>query len=239
MLEVIDSGVCSAHENMLQDRTLLEKLQQKAPPLLRYYKWKEGSASYGYFLDPMLCLDRRALESHGLQLVRRPTGGGIIFHLWDFTFSFFLPAKHPCFFSKTLKNYAFVNSIVMDALKDFNPELQKTSLTPLDYPKKDAQSASFCMARPTKYDVVIQGKKLAGAAQRRTCRGYLHQGSIAFKRLNKRLLKDVLGKYAYIQDMMENYNHPIWDEEGEESEELARKRLQKSLTKSFVRALSV
>jgi lipoate-protein ligase A len=35
------------------------------------------------------------------------------------------------------------------------------------------------MARPTKYDVMLQGRKIAGAAQRKTKAGFLHQGTIA------------------------------------------------------------
>ena len=66
-------------------------------------------------------LDLKALEASGLHLARRPTGGGIIFHLTDFAFSVLIPANHPSFSQNTLENYALVNRPVAFAISEIAP----------------------------------------------------------------------------------------------------------------------
>src|SRR5262249_34411803 len=127
-----------------------------------------------------------------LNLARRPTGGGIIFHHCDLSFSVLIPASHPGFSLNTLDNYAFVNAAVIEAVKKFlgsnsDPKLLKDESTPLD-----EYTRHFCMANPTKYDVMINGCKVGGGAQRRTKKCLLHQGTIALSIPTDEFLKAVL-----------------------------------------------
>jgi lipoate-protein ligase A len=115
------------------------------------------------------------IVSQQLQLAKRPTGGGIIFHITDFAFSLLMPANHPHFSKNTLENYAYVNGLVTRLLSS----MMVTSIPRLlGQDEKNDSSPSFCMANPTVYDVMVDGKKVGGAAQRCTKHGYLHQGSI-------------------------------------------------------------
>src|SRR5262245_8608200 len=115
----IDSGKETAIKNMAIDQKLLSTLQSDGLPILRFYDWAFPSATHGYFSSPDGLLNMQAVNSYGLQLAKRPTGGGIIFHEYDFTFSFLLPASHPFFSLNTLDNYAFVNRIVAKAVRQF------------------------------------------------------------------------------------------------------------------------
>ena len=66
------------------------------------------------------------------------------------------------------------------------------SLLPKDPLPLDESSRHFCMAKPTIYDVMIGGRKIAGAAQRKRKQGYLHQGSIAIALPKEIFLQDIL-----------------------------------------------
>nr|NGX34757.1 Octanoyltransferase LipM [Candidatus Anoxychlamydiales bacterium] len=139
-------------------------------------------------------------KKRDLNLAKRPTGGGIVFHIWDIAFSFLMPKGHKYFYLDPLKNYEFVNTLVLKALEEFlvnkednNKEKTKSyGLTDKEHFNENKTFDSFCMAKPTKYDVIYNGKKIAGASQRRKKTGYLHQASICLVEPDLGYLKDVL-----------------------------------------------
>lgn len=189
--QILDSGVRSAVENMQIDADLLDNLDPAGLPILHFYDWKGDSATYGHFVNPADFLDLPKAKKRGLSLAKRPTGGGIIFHIWDLAFSLLIPAEHPYFSTSTLENYQFVNQRVLDAVQGFK-KMERMQLIPEDAPALDASCMRFCMAQPTKYDLLYEGRKIAGAAQRRTKQGFLHQGTIALKMPDFSYLEEVL-----------------------------------------------
>lgn len=165
---LIESGILTAEKNMDVDQRLLASLQE---PLVRLYGFPPDSATYGYFVDPRKILTPYALKT--LSLGRRPTGGGIIFHRYDAAFSILLPKEHRFFSDNTCDSYQIINAKVADVLTRFcgkKVELAHNCQT---------GRVSFCMARPTQFDLTLEGKKIGGAAQRRGKQGLLHQGSVA------------------------------------------------------------
>ena len=208
-MQVRDSGRLSAEENMRLDAELLEGADQLEAPLLRLYEWEGDSATYGYFTDPAKLLDVGEANRRGLHLARRPTGGGIVFHIWDMAFSVIVPAHSPLLSNNTLENYALVNNAVLDAVKEFlqgNPPL---SLTPEDFKPWDRDCFHFCMAKPTQYDVMWEGKKIAGAAQRKTKKGFLHQGTIALTLPPAEYLEAVLLPGTQVKQAMFAHTYPL------------------------------
>ena len=195
---VLDTGVKSAQKNMAIDAELLEKMDPKDAPLLHFYEWESPSVTYGYFLRPDAFFDLPKAKTVGLSLARRPTGGGVTFHLTDFAFSVLIPAGFPHYFTCSLDNYHFINSLVKRAVKGV---LKKTGLSLLTQTVSSTQNtcADFCMAKPTQYDVMLGPWKIAGAAQRRKKQGYLHQGSISITLPDQALLQAALlnGKDVY------------------------------------------
>lgn len=227
---ILDTGARSAEENMCLDAELLETLDSHALPILHFYDWAGDSATYGYFVEPADYLNMDGVAKVGLDLAKRPTGGGIVFHIWDLAFSVLIPAGHPQFSPNTLDNYAFVNNGVLAAVSAFLGS--RPVLIPDDAPAPDLSCTRFCMAQPTKYDVVMQGKKIAGAAQRKTKKGFLHQGTIALKMPSEQYLSSILRPSKVLESMMASTFALLGAEDDLEEGRLA---LREELINQFVR----
>jgi lipoate-protein ligase A len=206
MWQVLDTGARSAEENMRLDEALLEGLDPEGPSLLHFYEWAGDAATYGYFVDPADYLDLGGARRRGLSLGKRPTGGGIVFHIWDFAFSVLVPSKSADFSVNSLDNYAFVNRAVLQAIRPF---VERADLTEADGRALDDGCRRFCMAQPTQYDVVIGGRKIAGAAQRKRKQGFLHQGTIALLMPPEEYLEDVLLPGTRVAEAMQAHTFPL------------------------------
>lgn len=193
---IIDTGPALPEHNMAIDVQLLESLATHSQPILHLYDWGVPAATYGHFIDPYTLLNKTEVDAVGLTLARRPTGGGVIFHLTDFAFSILVPEGHPEYSLNTLDNYAFVNRLVIQAVERFVQLEAETkvnlSMLPIENLVVDEHAKHFCMGKPTKYDVILDGRKVGGGAQRRTKHGFLHQGTISLAFPDENLLKRVL-----------------------------------------------
>jgi lipoate---protein ligase len=208
--EILDTGIASAEENMAFDSHLLYKLaQSKGKPVLHLYEWDSPSATYGHFIKPENFLNPHPIREGKLRLARRPTGGGILFHVSDYAFSFLVPASHPRYSTNTLTNYAFVNSMVLEAVQRFAGRKLSVGLLPLEPIPADETSGYFCMAKPTKFDVVIEGRKVGGAAQRRTKHGFLHQGTISLALPEEDYLQSLLLPGTRVFEAMCQYTYSL------------------------------
>lgn len=196
MTRIIDTKKMSAEQNMRYDEELLAEL---LTPVLHFYDWEKKSLTYGYFTKIEKYLDVEELKCQGFECAKRPTGGGIVFHTSDLAFSFLLPNTHPAFSQNVVANYHFVNNIVLSAIQEFLPGQASFSLIPVTDVKRDG---NFCMARATKYDILLSGAKVVGAAERMGKKGYLHQGSIFLSSLDRHLLEKILLMPA--KDLLEN-----------------------------------
>lgn len=146
---------------MAVDEAILRLMDK---PVIRFYRWKEPAVSLGYFQS-------WKVAPEGRPFVRRYTGGGLVDHEHDFTYSVMLPKEHPLSQAGTSASYEKIHEAVAEGLVALGFQAQ---LAPQEMPG-DALS---CFLKPVKFDVVLGASKLAGAAQRRTREGCLHQGSI-------------------------------------------------------------
>ncbi|MBM4455014.1 MAG: hypothetical protein FJ411_01330 [Verrucomicrobia bacterium] len=152
----------SAAANMAIDESLLRHARD---PILRMYGWEEVCVSIGYF-------QKASVVATGTSFVRRYTGGGLVEHGRDLTYTLVLPADHPLTAAGTLPSYRAIHEGVATALRAAGIDCHLATAQP----KKDHAS---CFLKPVPADILdSQGGKLAGAAQRRTRQGCLHQGSI-------------------------------------------------------------
>jgi lipoate-protein ligase A len=162
----------SAAMNMAVDEALLESA---AVPSIRFYRWQSPALSFGYFgkfADVAIYTDER-------DLVRRWTGGGIVFHGDDLTYSIVIPASDSAFAESSLAMYEKVHRALADALNGSGEraELVRSARRADRTPQRGVPTTN-CFANPVCADVMIGGRKVAGAAQRRIHRGLLQQGSI-------------------------------------------------------------
>ena len=199
--QIIESGSLSPDEIMAKDAQLLNEIESINSPILHFYDWNVPCLTYGYFTKPEMHIDLASMHNLGLYAAKRPTGGGIIFHLTDLAFSVILPSFYPGLSTNSLENYYLINSKVAQAISLFLSESKEPILNICQ--KDVTECFSFCMAKPTQYDVVIDGKKAAGAAQRKTKKGLLHQGSISLCLPPKDLLAQIL-KENILQAMAKN-----------------------------------
>ena len=164
---LLHSGPCAPTFNMALDEALLEAMPRIQQPVLRFYGWTEPAASFGYF-QKFAEVERATLLR---PLVRRPTGGGIVPHDADWTYSLAFPAGHEWYELKAVESYQRVHEWIQQGFAKLNVA---TELAPCC--KKSAPGQ--CFVGHEKSDLLWHGKKIAGAAQRRTRDGLLIQGSV-------------------------------------------------------------
>lgn len=207
---VLDSGSSSAANNMFTDKKLLAQLEKDPQTVVHWYGWSRPSLTYGHFIQPENFLRMDQLKALEVDHARRPTGGGLLFHTGDLTFSVVVPASHPAFSYNTLENYALINKCVAQAIYEFfSDRKERPALLAEGAANASSLRASFCMAQPTRYDVMIGLRKVGGAAQRRTRYGFLHQGSICLALTDPNLLHSVLLEGTQIAEAMKSNSFPL------------------------------
>jgi lipoate-protein ligase A len=154
-------GAASPARNMAVDEALLREVRG---PVLRLYEWSEPAVSLGYFQPA-------ALAPAGRPFVRRYTGGGLVDHAHDLTYTIVLPRAHPWMELSAPESYAQIHRGVQAVLEACGIAGELT-------PEASALESDACFQKPVRFDIIAAGQKLGGAAQRRTREGLLHQGSI-------------------------------------------------------------
>ena len=94
--------------------------------LVHLYEWQGDCATYGHFVDPQQYFRLNIAKEMGLSLARRPTGGGMIFHSYDYAFSVLIGREHEAYRSNTLESYALVNqwtSALIEMVFHVKPEI--------------------------------------------------------------------------------------------------------------------
>ena len=144
-----------------------------------------------------------------------------------------MPAHFSRFSQNTLENYAFINQAVQDAMQEFL-DGQEMELIKQDAPSLDVSCRNFCMARPTKYDLVLKGKKIAGAAQRKTKEGFLHQGTISLMQPPIEYLEDLLLPNTKVVEAMRTHTFFLLPKESNKKQlDEARMQLRHQLKQSL------
>jgi lipoyl(octanoyl) transferase len=152
-------------EAMAVDEWLLETAEL---PVLRVYRWLGEWASVGYF--GKIAEAREAFP--GVDLVRRWTGGGMVDHRADWTYTIVAPSGEPLAGWRGAESYRRIHTALAETLVCGGVEARVSS-------GKEESGAALCFDNPVRHDLLgADGRKLAGAGQRRSRRGLLHQGSV-------------------------------------------------------------
>jgi lipoate-protein ligase A len=235
MWKVVESKNKSAEELMGLDQTFLLEMGENDPPLVHFYDFIQPSFTFGLFIDPKTLMNekiyRKTFDFH-----KRPTGGGVLFHGWDVTFSCFVPKNHPGYCLDVLESYKYINDRIALALSEFL-EKKEGGLHLLEkrVEPMDEACTHFCFAKPTIYDIMVGEKKVCGAAQRRKRNGYLHQGSIALVFPEKALLKPLFSKESNVLEAMNYFTHPVL---GQKAHSNDKKGVAETIKRNIVCALN-
>lgn len=172
-------------------------LEQSELPVLRVYRWDQPTVTIGYAQN----LTKLADALPAWPVVRRWTGGGVVLHDNDFTYSVIVPSCQPWSQTNPLDSYRLIHESLAKALADGSR---------LAGPE-DLIEAPFCFVAPALHDVVRGKVKIAGAGQRRGKLGLLHQGSVQqvmlkddfWPRWAAQLAKNVIVKSEMTPSMIE------------------------------------
>jgi lipoyl(octanoyl) transferase len=165
--------------NMAVDEVLLKSTRR---PILRVYGWQRAAVTYGYFeqWEPV------AKAYPDRDRVRRWTGGGVVPHGEDWTYSLIVPRAHPFARVATAESYRVIHEILGAAMRSGGVQAQVT-------PQAAPKISQACFENPAQYDLLAGDHKIAGAAQRRPRHGMLHQGSVQATNIPKGLAAHLAG----------------------------------------------
>ena len=204
-LHLLPVRTAGAAENMAVDFLLLQRYPGPPAPRFRHYGWRGPAFTFGF--SQKIAFVREALAADlPCDLCRRPTGGGIVDHRNDWTYSLVLPRGLPLYDEPAPRSYRVIHECLTAALvalgqpavvkmqcgpesscgselaRDKSPEPRASSLPQigLGLPSEALAKEGVCFQRAELYDVVhpLTGVKIAGAAQKRNKHGLLFQGSI-------------------------------------------------------------
>lgn len=184
----------SAKENMRIDRELFETFSSTELPVLRVYSW-ESSFTYGvsqkiedfkHFENLKVFEDRHA---------KRMTGGGILFHGNDISYSLVIPTSYVEGLS-VKKSYELICSFLLAFYKAIGLEPKYAK----DSANIELSHSAYCQEGFEPYDILIEGKKIGGNAQRRAKEVIFQHGSIAIDNRGESMgasLEDVGVRLSY------------------------------------------
>ncbi len=179
VLRIIIDGPLPGVVNMAVDESILQAVNGGAsPPTLRFYRWEQPTISLGYFQKyEDLALQEEVIRR--MPVVRRQTGGGAILHDDELTYSLILPLNEPKQLTNIENLYQLVHDGYLAVLAKLNVHAEYRGGT-------DSGSAQrgpfFCFARQHRLDLVVDGDKLLGSAQRRIRNAVLQHGSLILAR---------------------------------------------------------
>lgn len=172
----IRSPAASASYNMSMDEAIFNRYLKDGVPVLRIYRWQAPSFTYGFSQSLDSELDLKSCASYGIEVVKRMTGGGILLHHDEITYSFvcnkedvgepggvFVSYREICAFL-----IRFYRSLGLEAGFALESHVFKDRCAP----------HALCSASHERYDIVINGKKIGGNAQKRKRQVIFQHGSI-------------------------------------------------------------
>src|SRR3989338_5213048 len=164
----IDTGFRNAFENMAIDEAILHYCKI---PTLRIYGWKPAAISIGYNQGIEKEINLDYCEKNDISIVRRLSGGKAVFHDNEITYSFILPENSNLIPLEINESYKVIANALIIALKKIgiNAEMKKT-------PEKIA--TPICFNSSNWYEILVNGRKISGSAQRRINGKVLQHGPI-------------------------------------------------------------
>ncbi|TCS78226.1 lipoate--protein ligase family protein [Tepidibacillus fermentans] len=176
----IDFEYHSPSFNMALDEALLEwHSQGKIPPTIRFYGWKPATLSIGYFQKIHKEINIEKVKKYGLGLVRRLTGGRAVLHDQELTYSVIVSENYPDMPKSVTEAYRVISQGLLYGFQELGLNAY-FSVPKTEEEKENLKNprSSVCFDAPSWYELVLEGKKVAGSAQTRQKGVILQHGSI-------------------------------------------------------------
>jgi lipoate-protein ligase A len=166
--------------NMAVDEALLLSFDPAAShPLLRLYAWQPPALSLGRFQDAARVLDLDQCRTAGVPIVRRITGGGVIYHADELTYSIVCAPHHLLAATSIKDSFRLLTSFLL--IFYANLGLAPRYAVDACPDQRLGERTPFCFAGKESYDILMKGKKIGGNAQRRLKGVIFQHGSIPLK----------------------------------------------------------
>lgn len=167
---VIVSSQNSAKENMAIDEALLKSFKTNGLPILRLYTWHENSFTIGISQD---LNNYSFLSNKKEKAAKRITGGGVLFHGHDLSYSLVIPTP-------LLKDFSIKESYenICLFILEFYRRLKLDVCYAKDNTNVILSKSEYCQIGFEAYDILVNGQKIGGNAQRRTKKAIFQHGSI-------------------------------------------------------------
>lgn len=166
--------------NMAVDEALMNFVSRgEIDPVIRFYTWDPATLSIGYFQKLTKEIDIEKVKEKGFGLVRRATGGRGVLHDKELTYSVIVPESHPNMPQTVTEAYRVISEGLLEGFKTlgfeayFSVPKSKEAREKLKSPR-----SSVCFDAPSWYELVVEGRKIAGSAQTRQKGVILQHGSI-------------------------------------------------------------
>ncbi|MFJ7735472.1 biotin/lipoate A/B protein ligase family protein [Lysinibacillus sp. NPDC097287] len=186
----LNSGKCSPSFNMALDEALLDwHSEGLIPPVIRFYEWEPATVSIGYFQRAEKDINIEAVRAQGLGFVRRPTGGRAVLHEHELTYSIIVTESYPNMPETVTEAYRVLSEGILQGFQNlgmdayFSVPATEEQLADLKKPK-----SAVCFDAPSWYELVVEGKKIAGSAQTRQKGVILQHGAILLDLDEEKLL---------------------------------------------------
>lgn len=176
----IDSGPCAPSYNMALDEALLDwHSEGLIPPVIRFYEWNPATLSIGYFQSVEKEIDMEAVRRLGLGFVRRPTGGRGVLHEHELTYSVIVSEDYPNMPATVTEAYRVISEGLLKGFQSLGLEAYfSIPNTPDKLQALKNPKTAVCFDTPSWYELVVEGKKVAGSAQTRQKGVILQHGAI-------------------------------------------------------------
>jgi lipoate-protein ligase A len=167
-------------KNMAVDTACLEKAEKSEFPItvIRFYQWSSATVSLGKHQSPERACAIDFCREHNIPVLHRPTGGRAVLHDNELTYS--VVSNDPSLFplSDLMATYRVISNALQKGFSNFGiPVNASTEIKELSGSRR-AKKQSPCFSSPTRHELMVQGRKLAGSAQRRLKKSFLQHGSI-------------------------------------------------------------
>ena len=170
---LVTSPKLSAKENMLIDKELFDGFKPNDMPIFRVYEW-EISYTYGVSQKIETIQNLEQLKAYNGNHAKRMTGGGILFHGNDISYSLVIPTSY-------VKNLSVKESyeLICSFLMAFYTSLGLKPVFAKDIESINLSKSEYCQEGYEPYDILVEGKKIGGNAQRRAKESIFQHGSIS------------------------------------------------------------
>jgi lipoate-protein ligase A len=170
--------------HMRRDAELLAAQRPGSTPVLRLYSWSPPAVSLGFMQRADDVLDADACRDAGVDIVRRPTGGRAVLHWEEITYAIVGATDDPRFGTELAATHARIGACLAAGLRTLGVEAA------LSRPARDPERRLLrapCFVSPGRAELLVDGRKLLGSAQRRTRTSFLQHGSLLVGTAHERL----------------------------------------------------